>query len=1407
MEPNLWASSDQQEDVEDLLANIVALRGHLKKTEKNLQDLGEQLYSNNSHNSELGVYDSELEILTLEDLVDPSELQNNTVSKMSWHNSDSSRKPRSKSYSLALDKSMEEENELLRDKLNVVRENNASLISQNHKLMNEIETIKFELNQARAQISFLESTLGTRSVHIPILEEQLASLEADVHAQDSLLKDTEDKLEESQKMLMEKEYDLQKLKEDYRIMKHDLIGRTKQGKRTEQQRNEALYNAEELTRTFKQYKEKITNKLEKVQVEEQILEKKLMNCVNEKEKLLTQCNAYKSELENIKDQLRQLTEENCIGTQNFKSMEAKVSEMEFLLKHSQQKNQILENKLQEQKATLEEKSAIINENEDLKGLIVQQKDQLSLYCQEIQRSKIELKTLENVIFQLTQSSSKEANHSNEMCSNWSETDSLLKEELRQKINFQEAGIQKLQTEYMACKLGQVFSDDDEGQELNGLETEPVKLSGNQTGTKCEQLELISKQFEKEKQILIRNLEELRVKLEKSEEESAVLKNNIAQRTNQFQTIQEELLEKAAKSCRLEREVARKSSQFSILEKQLEEKTFAYVTALARNTELEQELMVMNSQLQSMERNIIEEQEHFSAMLEETKLINHEQQKEMEKQIDLLQSELETKNQQFLEQEKTMSIFQQDVLYKQHHLESLDRLLIESKEEMEKQKMKKDEALKKLQDQFADETIKVKQLQKALESCKQDIALYLDHLEEEKVLFEKQLEKKSEEIQRLQKEIKHKSDSLQSTSEQNLALQQSLQQQQQMLHQETIRNSELDDSQIKLQQQVSKLEQALQKQKDMLEEELRRTNERLHLATEENNVKRQKIGELTATIRQIKQEMDQCKDELIDMEKELVHLRRDGHSKAMQMSQLEITLQQRTSEFNKKTHQVKELEDKLLISETQQKDSIQKIESLETELKNTTGELKTTLRQLQDFRDTLQNAQISLQEKYTTIHDLTDELRECKDELEEKKEELLDMEKVLKERNWDLKQRAAQVTQLDMSIREYRGEMEQKIISLQGSLEKAELEIKDYNKQIESLASKVQCSKEELQEKDYNILQQHQDINHLRKENEQKQQRITDTEKKLKDQESCIAEQYKEILDLGQQLRLEREAMKQVHVDLLESRRQQAQAQRDVDRISLELEEVNHISHEKETRINNLAEQLGAAQVRETELEARMQAEIKTLTAEIHLLKQSSLSEKISHEEEQAKWQQSLSKSHHVNGQLQQIKMELDDAQDTVYNLQQQLQSRDDAIQAANEKLLLKESELTRLQTRIAAHERTGSIKQLIEHHWFDDQELDFAKHSTRRRLWRSTSTSNLNIKGNENLLSQNQTVTLHSSASSEMSKNISHASPKSLNESSFDPLTYGVDEEVTCSSNDFQTLSGMLKYINKEIKDSESSSL
>ena len=54
---------------------------------------------------------------------------------------------------------------------------------------------------------------------------------------------------------------------------------------------------------------------------------------------------------------------------------------------------------------------------------------------------------------------------------------------------------------------------------------------------------------------------------------------------------------------------------------------------------------------------------------------------------------------------------------------------------------------------------------------------------------------------LQKELKIKNHSLQETAEQNVILQHTLQQQQQMLQQETIRNGELEDIQTKLEKQV------------------------------------------------------------------------------------------------------------------------------------------------------------------------------------------------------------------------------------------------------------------------------------------------------------------------------------------------------------------------------------------------------------------------------------------------------------------------------------------------------------------------------------------------------------------------------------------------------------------------------
>ncbi|XP_063481481.1 coiled-coil domain-containing protein 18 isoform X7 [Symphalangus syndactylus] len=1392
------SSSDcynKDDEEESLLANIASLRHELRITEWSLQSLGEELSSvSPGENSDYARNPSRSEKLILD--VQPSHpgllnySPNENICKISGSSTDFQKKPRDKMFSSS--SPVDQEIKSLQEKLNKLRQQNACLVTQNHSLMTKFESIHFELTQSRAKVAMLEPA-QQQAASVPILEEQIINLEAEVSAQDKVLREAENKLEQSQKMVIEKEQSLQESKEECIKLKMGLLEQTKQGKRAEQQRNEALYNAEELSKAFQQYKKKVAEKLEKVQAEEEILERNLINCEKENKRLQEKCGLYKSELEILKEKLRQLKEENNNGKEKLRIMAVKNSEVMAQLTESRQSILKLESELENKDEILRDKFSLMNENRELKFRVAAQNERLDLCQQEIESSRVELRSLEKIIsqlplkrelfgfksylskYQMSSFSNKE-----DRCIGFCEANKLVISELRIKLAIKEAEIQKLHANLTANQLSQSLitcNDSQESSKLSSLETEPVKLGGHQVESVKDQNQLtMNKQYEEEKQRLVTGIEELRTKLIQIEAENSDLRVNMAHRTSQFQLIQEELLEKASNSSKLESEMTKKCSQLLTLEKQLEEKIVAYSSIAAKNAELEQELMEKNEKIRSLETNINTEHEKICLAFEKAKKIHLEQHKEMEKQIERLEAQLEKKDQQFKEQEKTMSMLQQDIICKQHHLESLDRLLTESKGEMEKENMKKDEALKALQNQVSEETIKV--------YC-------------------------------LQKELKIKNHSLQETSEQNIILQHTLQQQQQMLQQETIRNGELEDTQTKLEKQVSKLEQELQKQRESSAEKLKKMEEKCESAAHEADLKRQKVIELTGTARQVKLEMDQYKEELSKMEKEIMHLKRDGEDKAMHLCQLDMVLDQTKTELEKKTNAVKELEKLQHSTETELTEALQKREVLETELQNAHGELKSTLRQLQELRDVLQKAQLSLEEKYTTVKDLTAELRECKMEIEDKKQELLEMDQALKERNWELKQRAAQVTHLDMTIREHRGEMEQKIIKLEGTLEKSELELKEYNKQIESLNDKLQNAKEQLREKEFVMLQNEQEISQLKKEIERTQQRMKEMESVMKEQEQYIATQYKEAIDLGQELRLTREQVQNSHTELAEARRQQVQAQREIERLSSELEDIKQLSKEKDAHGNHLAEELGASKVREAHVEARMQAEIKKLSAEVESLKEAYRMAMISHQENHAKWKISADSQktavQQLNEQLEKAKLELEEAQDTVSNLHQ-VQHKNEVIEAANEALPTKESELTRLQAKISGHEKAEDIKFLPAPFTSpteimpDVQDPKFAKRfhtsfSTCTKLRCSISASDLTFKTHgdedlsEELLQDLKKMQLEQPSTLEEShKNLTYTQPDS-----FKPLTYNLEDDSS-ENNDFSTLSGMLRYINKEVR-------
>ncbi|NWS51072.1 CCD18 protein, partial [Chunga burmeisteri] len=417
--------------------------------------------------------------------------------------------------------------------------------------------------------------------------------------------------------------------------------------RAEQQRNEALLNAEELTRAFKKYKEKITEKLEKVKAEEVVLRKHLINCEKEKEKLNEKCVSYRKDLDILEQQLRQLKEENHSTKEEIKTLEAKNTEMVSMLTQSDQKIIELESELSEKEILLKEKNALKSENAELRALTAQQHSRLKLCHQEIEESREELNILETIISQLSLSTPEESkwhhlkhqlssSSAKDACSDSSESNKPLIADLSVKLAMKEAETQKPHANLTICSGAEHSFNNNEGQEysrLCGLETEPVKLIRRQgERRKCQQLQHISKQFEKERQRFRKEIEELCTKLTKADDENSSLKTSMAQRASQFQIIQEDLLKKASKTSSLEREIKKKSSQLSAFEKQLEEKTIAYSAAAARNTELEQELMGKNRRIHELETTISKEHEQITSAFEKAKLVQLEQHKEMEKQI-------------------------------------------------------------------------------------------------------------------------------------------------------------------------------------------------------------------------------------------------------------------------------------------------------------------------------------------------------------------------------------------------------------------------------------------------------------------------------------------------------------------------------------------------------------------------------------------------------------------------------------------------------------------------------------------------------------------------------------------------------------------------------------------------------
>ncbi|KAK6484584.1 coiled-coil domain-containing protein 18-like isoform X2 [Huso huso] len=1443
---------------EDLTANVVAIRKRLKSTEKSLQNLGEELKDNSSDHSDYSSQCSFPVGLTLEDLDWPDEAEPLSSSqhitrsrRMAEHKRPSNSAGANTSSRVRTNcqvhchncmtlsfsglssssRMIELENKKLRKTLSVIQEENNSLISENHQLLTDLESVQFELTDSKSKIRLLESTLTSKVVSVPELEDQIIGLEAEVEAQENALRDAEEKLEESHQTVKTMERAMEKMKEELRRVKTEFSEQSRLGKRAEQQRNEALINAEKLTVAFQQNKDIFSEKLKKLCENEGRLKSNLVQCESEREQLQKKCFALEQEMEGMRRHIRKL-KEGCSKDQvTLSNMEAEKTELLSALTESNQKISILESELTAKDKILEEKGSLKRENQELRTLTTQQSERLVECQREIEETQSELASLESILSQLnnrevevgtinTKPSS--SNHSlSSSLGNSSEQTKALVQDLGLQLSEKEAEIQKLQ-----AKAAQHLSQMSQGS-TSSTQTELSSMKPAEK--KYQQLQPLILGLEEEKRRQESQIRKLQSQLVEAEAEICSLQTRMDQRTSQFQEIQNELLDKAAEANKLEREMKKRNSQLSAVEKQLAEKSSAYSTAVSRTSDLELELMENNNQIQSLKRILKKEQKDALLAGENAQTLHIEQCKELEGKIEMLQSDVEQKQLKLKEQARMLSILQQDSEAKHRRVESLESALAQTRQELEIKTKRNDEAFRDFQDQAEKAADKIRYLEAALSTCKDELKFYLREVEDHKEHFEMQLQKKSEEVHLLQKEMKCSMLTLQETSEQNMLLQQTLQQQQQMLQQGSGRIGELEDSQAELERQVSKLEQELQKQKQAAKEELGNTEEKLRKVCQESEDKE----------RQMKMEMDDCRNKLTEVEKELLKLRRDSNTKASQLDLLECTLHETQGQLDKKSDLVVDLEEKLHRSEADRRNSLQRTQLLEAQLMKVRGELVDTMGQLQELSDMLQKTQLSVGEKEAAIEKLATELRECKGELEDRNNELLDMDQALKERQWELKQRAGQITKLDVTVREHKNEMEQKIIGL-------EAEVKEGQKLIESLEEKLQFAKKQLQEKhmfEKDSLELTRDqlqrtqlelqearrqggqlVQELDKTNQEKVGLLDEIQELIK---THLREKNKfemEALELGKQVRLAREQLQHTHLELQE-------AGRPGERLAQELDETIQLSQEKEVSTIRLAEELGATQARSRQVEVQMQAKLKALQEEMEQLQEAHRQELLGLQESQAKLLMSTgtlssslkSTQDNLNERLHEIKRELEKAERNILNLQAELHIRDGVIQAANEALVIKESEVARLQAKISSYERTVGLQNTSSLSMLSfvgqsnahvNESLMQTQSSFRDlRQSRSASDTNPHCSDTDSLdLPRSIADSLENSIMPLMKSNkglqgsIENDGICIQDESSFNPLTYTVADETLIDSDvsdsdkpDLDTLSGMLRFINNEM--------
>ncbi|XP_068605304.1 coiled-coil domain-containing protein 18 [Brachionichthys hirsutus] len=1123
-----------------------------------------------------------------------------------------------------------------RKKAGCVRQENACLTTHDEQLISDLDAVQHNLTSFDSQASLRGRRVGVRN-NLAVMSEQVSHLQAELASQAEELKCRQEAAAHSDIMVATLTVELNALRDE-------LETKAALGKRAEQQRNQALQNAETLKEALKDYKSNISIKLKKLMESEGKVKDSLFECDRQKAEFEMKCAALEREKAEQSQMFCQLKED-------LRQALAAASVLQTQLGEREQNTLQMERRLMECGAGCEELASLNRDLQELRALTETQKQRVAQSHRESQQSQAELASMEAILALL---------------------------------HLREGAAGPLCAR--PCMLPSA--------DCSGTAHRPTITPGE--GYQQLLRVLQSMEAGRTKQNIL--VERLQERLGRAQEEISSLQNSMAQRASHYQNLHTELLDKVSQATVTEKELKRKSARVASLEKQLQEKASAYTQAALRNTELEKQLLEKASAVQHYQALVTKKQREYQQSLE--KCTN-------------------SQSQQFTEQQHRMEMLQKAqsrLLKLEHELRSLQKerdeaqraavFLQSSLDQLTQQKQVEgrhsEELLQSSKEQAAQSASKVCELQASLSKCREELNACLQQTEAVKNRYENELGRKNDTVSSLQEKLQSVRLICQSSTEQNVQLQLSLQRQQTMLTESSTRISELEESQSQLQSRVSVLEQHLEKARASLQDEVGNREREAQAKEEDLQEMNRQNAQLSASVSQLTSETSKYRGELESKDSELQRLKKEVAIKTSQISQADESLQSMKWELIRKTDQVIDLEEALHRCEADKLNCAQQVQFLDGQLQTVRQELADALEQLQEVRDALQRTQTIADERNASVDSLTLRLSETTRELEERTHEVLDMDNALKERQGELQQRAKLLSQLEVAIREHKQEMARKVESLQQSLEVKEKELRDAQRELNDKklqeSRELQVCQQKLQtlQKELEETQHHREV--LSRQLDAAKLHITEKELRLcsMEEELTLKESHWLQSEAGLQttvaaLEQELEVEKERHNKELDSL-QQTRGQ--LLKVSEQISSTMRSTHEQlAARLHQSQDELEQVKVQldqtETELDRTRKQNVLLQTQRDQTQTQL-LQNKAQLEQSRLLYEQTRAQNGHLHFQLEQLRLQ-------VAHLQARLQACERSMEASDESLLIKESEVTRLQARISSLERAAGQQRLCNH--------------------------------------------------------------------------------------------------------------